>query len=357
MSLTLHVATDRWRAHQDEVLARHPDLVPVVKGVNGYGLGIPNLMAAASKLAAGGVETTAVGTAAEAELAKDHYSGRLLVLMPYIAGEDARDLPDRVIRTVTSIEALQALPGRRVVVDLMTSMRRFGLEKSDIAKLRPALESDSVRLEGFSVHMPLDRVAGDHGGHDYVREASDWIDALVAAAVPVRTLFVSHLSPDEINSLGKQHPGTTVRPRIGTELWLGDRKALQARGTVHSVQKVRKGDRFGYRQHKARSDGYLVVASGGTAHGVGLENPKNFGRGMAGVTVRAKFLARSGLALLNRTMSPFSWQDKTLWFAEPPHMQVSVLFVPADVTPPAVGEELALEVSPVMTHFDRVVFD
>jgi hypothetical protein len=357
LSLTLHVDTARWRAHQDAVLARHPDLVPVVKGVNGYGLGIPNLMEAASKLAAGGVEITAVGTAAEAELAKDHYSGRLLVLMPYLAGEDVRDLPDRVIRTVTSVEALQALPGRRVVVDLMTSMRRFGLDKADIPKLRPALESDSVRLEGFSVHMPLDRVAGDHGGHDYVREVSDWVDALVAAAIPVRTLFVSHLSPEEISTLAKRHPGTTVRPRIGTELWLGDRKALQARGTVHSVQKVNKGDRFGYRQHKVRGDGHLVVVSGGTAHGVGLENPKNFGRGAAGVMPRVKFATRSGAALLNRTMSPFSWQGKGLWFAEPPHMQVSVLFVPAGVTPPTVGEEMPVEVSPVMTHFDGVVFD
>ena len=354
MSLTLHVDTERWRAHQDQVLARHPDLVPVAKGVNGYGLGIPNLMQAASELAGGGVEITAVGTAAEAEVAKEHYSGRLLVLTPYLVGEDLRDLPDRVIRTVASVDALKALMGHPVVVDLMTSMRRFGLQKTDIPALRTALESDQARVEGFSVHLPLDRAAG---GHDYVREVSDWVEALVSGGVPVPTLFVSHLSPDEISTLAKRHPGLTVRPRIGTELWLGDRKALQTRGTVHSVQKVEKGDRFGYRQHKARGAGYLIVASGGTAHGVGLENPKNFGRGRAGLAPRAKFVARAGLALLNRTMSPFSWQGKTLWFAEPPHMQVSVLFLPAGVTPPKVGEELALEVSPVMTHVDRVVFD
>lgn len=352
MSLTLHVDTERWRAHQDEVLARHPDLVPVAKGVNGYGIGIPHLMEAASKLAAGGVETTAVGTAAEAEQAKDHYSGRLLVLTPYLMGEDVRDLPDRVIRTVASVEAVEALLGRRVVVDLMTSMRRFGLQKQDIARLRTVLESDQARLEGFSVHMPLDRVSGD-----YVREVSDWVDALVGAGIPVRTLFVSHLSPDEISTLAKRHQGTTVRPRIGTELWLGNRKVLQTRGTVHSVQKVSKGDRFGYRQHKVRGDGYLLVVSGGTAHGVGLENPKNFGRGLGGLAPRAKFVVRAGLALVNRTMSPFSWQGKTLWFAEPPHMQVSVLFVPAGVSPPKAGEELPVEVSPVMTHVDRVVFD
>jgi hypothetical protein len=354
LSLTLHVDAERWRAHQDEVLARHPDLVPVAKGVNGYGLGIPNLMEAAARLAPSGVELMAVGTAAEAEQAKDHYSGQLLVLTPYLIGEDVHDLPDRVIRTVASVAALGALAGRRTVVDLMTSMRRFGLQKQDIPALYEALDSNHARVEGYSVHLPLERRGS---GADFVREVSDWVDALVAGGIPVPTLFVSHLSPDEISVLSKKYPGTTVRPRIGTALWLGDRKALQARGTVHSVQKVEKGDRFGYRQHKVRGAGYLIVASGGTAHGVGLENPKNFGRGLSGLAPRAKFLVRAGLALLNRTMSPFSWQGRTLWFAEPPHMQVSVLFLPEGVTPPKVGEELPVEVSPVMTHVDRVVFD
>lgn len=357
MSLTLHVDTERWRAHHDAVLARYPDLVPVAKGLNGYGPGIPNLMAAAARLAAGGVETTAVGTAMEAAQAKDHYSGRLMVLTPYLLGEDVQDLPDRVIRTVASVEALQALPGRRVVVDCLTSMRRFGLAPEDVPRLREALESDLVRLEGFSVHLPLDRSSGDRGGHDYVQEASDWVNRLVAGGIPVRTLFVSHLTPDEIRTLTQCHPGTTVRPRIGTELWLGDRGALQARGLVQSVQQVKKGDRFGYRQHRAHSDGYLVVVSGGTAHGIGLENPKNFTFGIQGLSPRVKFLRRAALALVNRTMSPYVWEGRPRWFAEPPHMQVSVLFLPAEVKPPAVGDEMAATVSLVMTHFDQVVFD
>jgi alanine racemase len=354
LSLTLHVDTDRWRAHQDRVLARHPDLVPVAKGVNGYGLGIPNLMEAAARL--GGVEIAAVGTAAEAGPAGEHFPGPLLVLTPYLPGEEVLDLPDRVVRTVASVDALQALPGRRTVVDLLTSMRRYGLDPAEVGRLRTAMESDQVHVEGFSVHLPLDR-AGGRDGHDYVREVGDWIDRLTAAGVPVGTLFVSHLSPDEIGALGERHPGTTIRPRIGTELWLGDRGALQARGRVQNVQKVAKGDRFGYRQHKVRGAGHLVVVSGGTAHGIGLENPKNFARGLGGLAPRAKFAARAGLALLNRTMSPYSWQGSQLWFAEPPHMQVSVLFVPAGLTPPEVGDEVPAEVSPVLTHFDQVVFD
>ena len=82
-----------------------------------------------------------------------------------------------------------------------------------------------------------------------------------------------------------------------------------------------KGDRFGYRQQKAASDGWLVVVAGGTSHGVGLEAPK----ALHGVMPRAKGVARAGLATVNRNLSPFVWAGKQRWFAEPPHMQVSIL--------------------------------
>jgi hypothetical protein len=58
---------------------------------------------------------------------------------------------------------------------------------------------------------------------------------------------------------------------------------------------------------------------------------------------------------VNRTLSPFSWAGRQRWFAEPPHMQVSLLFLPADVAPPAVGDELDVELRHTTTHFDRVV--
>jgi len=107
------------------------------------------------------------------------------------------------------------------------------------------------------------------------QEVSDWINRPGGRGIPVRTLFVSHLSPEEIGTLSKRHPGTTVRAAHRHELWLGDRKALQARAWSRTCRRSRKVTRFGYRQHKVRGDGYLVVVSGGTAHGVGLENPKN----------------------------------------------------------------------------------
>jgi len=100
-----------------------------------------------------------------------------------------------------------------------------------------------------------------------------------------------------------------------------------------------------------QGDGHLLVVAGGTAHGVGLEAPKN----LSGLTPRAKNLARAGLATLNRTASPFSWSGSKLGFAEPPHMQVSLLWVPGEVTPPQVGEELKATLRHTTTLFDRII--
>jgi hypothetical protein len=58
---------------------------------------------------------------------------------------------------------------------------------------------------------------------------------------------------------------------------------------------------------------------------------------------------------VNRSLSPFWWAGKQRWFGEPPHMQVSLLFLPADVPPPAVGDELDVDVRMTTTHFDRVI--
>jgi len=58
---------------------------------------------------------------------------------------------------------------------------------------------------------------------------------------------------------------------------------------------------------------------------------------------------------VNRSLSPFRWAGKQRWFAEPPHMQVSLLWLPSSVTPPAVGDELPVEVRMTTTHFDAVV--
>ncbi|WP_035799405.1 alanine racemase [Kitasatospora mediocidica] len=340
MTLSLYVDTDRWRAHQHALLAEFPGLVPVAKG-NGYGLGNARLAQEAGLL---GTALLAVGTADEAAEAVDRFPGELLVLTPYRIGEDSPQLPSRVLRTVASVEAVRALPGARVVVECMTSMRRHGIAPGDLVHLAEAVHD--VAFEGFALHLPLDRPDGS----DPATEVSTWVQAIGQAGLPVDTVYLSHLGAPGVAWLNVRHPHTEFRSRIGTRLWLGDIGALEARATVLDVTPVARGDRYGYRQHKAPSDGHLLVVSGGTAHGVGMEAPKY----VHGLMPRAKGIARAGLATVNRTLSPYSWQGRQLWFAEPPHMQVSILFLPADSKPPVLGDELSVNVRHTTTHFDRV---
>ncbi|OIV37519.1 alanine racemase [Mangrovactinospora gilvigrisea] len=342
MSLSLYIDTARWRAHQQSVVAAYPGLVPVAKG-NGYGFTNLRLAEEAALL---GADTLAVGTTHEAAVVKDYFSGDLMVLTPYRIQEEPVPLPDRVVRTVSTVDGAAHLRGARIVVECMTSLKRHGIAPGDLGKLH-ALIGDGVRIEGFAVHMPMDRPDGS----DAVAEIAQWVDAIRASMLPLQSMFVSHVTPDQLTRLQRQYPDVRFRSRIGTHLWLGDHGAIECRGMVLDVVPVAKGERFGYRQHKAPSDGHLVVVAGGTAHGVGLEAPK----AVAGLAPRAKGIARAGLATVNRTLSPFLWQGKQRWFAEPPHMQVSILFVSSETQPPQVGEELPARLRHTTTTFDRLV--
>lgn len=341
MTFTLYVDVDRWRAHQKQVLADLPGLVPVAKG-NGYGLGDLRLAEECTLL---GVDAMAVGIEEELAGVLDAFGGDVLVLTPVLPGT-TYDVHPRVIRTVAHLEALRCAPaGARVVVECRTSMNRHGIRPDELPAVTDVI--GGARLEGFAVHLPLDRP----GGVDPAAETAAWVDRLAAAGLPTSTLWVSHLSAAELADLRARHPGVAFRPRVGTRLWLGDRGALQARGTVLDVEPLARGERSGYRQHRAPSAGHLVVVSGGTAHGVALEAPKP----VRGPVQRAKVLALGSLEAAGRNLSPFSWAGRQRWFIEPPHMQVSLVFVPHGVDPPSIGDELDCEVRLTTTHPDRVV--
>ncbi|NEA52960.1 alanine racemase [Streptomyces sp. SID13666] len=341
MALTLYVDPVRWRAHQDVVTRQFPGMVPVVRG-NGFGFGHEALAEEAMRLKA---DVIAVGTTYEATRMKDVYSGRVLVLSPYWRGEQAPALPGRVIRSVSCVESLRGLRGARVVVEVVSSMKSPGVSVHDLHLLRSALED--VILEGFAIHLPLNRI----GGPDAAGEVMACMEQLRAAGLPLHTMFVSHLEAGELDQVQRQFPHTRIRARIGTQLWLGDQEATQFRASVLEVRPVVKGERFGFLQGKVPSDGCLVVVTGGTSHGVGLEAPKD----LHGVVPRAKNVARLGLATANHHLSPFVWAGRRRWFAEPPHLQVSVLFVPQDVPRPKVGSELVARLGHTVTRPDRVV--
>ena len=93
------------------------------------------------------------------------------------------------------------------------------------------------------------------------------------------------------------------------------------------------------------------MVSGGTSHGIGLEAPS----GDLSMKARAATLARGGLDAVGFVRSPYSVFGKQRLFAEPPHMQASMLFLPQGALVPAVGDEIEVRVRYTATDFDKVL--
>jgi hypothetical protein len=381
------------------------DIVPVAKG-NGYGIGNLRLLAEAARL---GLTRVAVGTVFEAHAALEAYDGDVLVLTPFepadpYAAAQWVELAhgphaDRLVRTVASRSAFDALasgPGpARIVLEGLTSMGRFGITADDLADLLAdpstvtALTGRRVRLEGLALHLPLTQPSPDHravpgarwkdaavapqpphGSSARVREALawglGWQSALadlservtatgdseaVTELTEAASLWVSHLDDVELASLRRALPDIALFPRIGTRLWLGDRGALVARGTVLAVHGVSKGQTSGYRQRRASRDGAVVVVGGGTAHGVAMQAPS----AVTSMRQRGVVAGTGILDAAGRALSPFHIGDGQVWFAEPPHMQVSLVRVPRGIALPAVGDEIDVDVRLTGITPDRVV--
>jgi hypothetical protein len=73
-----------------------------------------------------------------------------------------------------------------------------------------------------------------------------------------------------------------------------------------------------------------------------------------GLKARAAVVARGGLDAMGLTRSPFWVDGKQRLFAEPPHMQASMLFLPSDAAVPEVGDLVDARVRYTATAFDRV---
>ncbi len=353
MGLVLRVDGDRWRAHLRGVHERHPGLVPVVKG-NGYGFGLGRL---ARKSAWLGVDTLAIGTYEEIPEVEQRFDGSILVLTPWRPWNPAPE-NQRVIHTVGRIEDLTALAGHgsstghrpRVVLERLTSMRRHGFGAAGLREAAArARERGGVQLAGVAFHLPLAQMS-------HLSQVERLMNDVVAAGLAEgtdtagRTIWVSHLTDTELGTMAARYPDFAFRPRIGTSLWLGDRGALSVRATVLDVHAVERGDVYGYRGRSAPRHGTILVVSGGTAHGIGLEAPT----GDASLRARAASIARGGLDAAGLVRSPFTVDGKQRLFAEPPHMQASMLFLPHGTAVPEVGEEIDVRVRYTATDFDAV---
>ncbi len=341
MALTLYVDGDRWRAHLTRVRDAQPGIVPVIKG-NGYGFGVRRLAEVSQSL---GVDTIAVGTYPEVAPASESFTGTVLVLTPWRPFEHAV-YGDQVVHTVGRLEDLRALASRedapRVILERETSMRRHGFGAADLREAAGLLAG--VVVEGVAVHMPISQAS-------HVAEVERLMADVVSAGLPTTRIYVSHLTADELVTLGHRFPDFEFRPRTGTALWLGDRGALRVRSTVLDAHAVERGDVFGYRSRTVPKAGHILVVSGGTAHGIGLEAPT----GGATLKDRAARVAKGGLDAAGFVRSPYTVGGKQRLFAEPPHMQASMLFLPHGAPVPEVGDEVDVRVRFTTTSFDETV--
>ena len=326
MPVTLTVHGARWRAALDGVLATYgspgQDLVPVIKG-NGYGFERTTLYAECERRQ---VPMIAVGTYAEAREALAATTGDVFVLEPFRPAMAATSDPDelamlsdpRLVHTCVSKDGSHALEqlGARYAAEGLTSMNRFGAPMADLA----ALVADGGCI-GATLHLPLGR------GH------TDEIRRFVDALPQVRVWFLSHVSAAELASLRTAYPEQIFRPRIGTALWLADPESFEVTATVLEVRSVSSGAVAGYRGRKLGA-GHLVILSGGTSHGLALEAPA------PAPTIKAKAIvvAKGALQAAHRVRSPFVINGSQPRFVEPPHMQVSLVWLPADEPAPGIGD-------------------
>ncbi|MBA2739586.1 MAG: alanine racemase [Nocardioidaceae bacterium] len=349
MPLTLRIEGDRWRSHLRRTAETYgvvgQGIVPVVKG-NGYGFGLASLARRSAWLGAdAGVDTVATGMYEEVPELLSRFAGDVLVLSPWRPFLSEVPDGDRVVHTVGRLDDLAALgaqrPGARIVVEALTTMSRHGLPRHELAAATDLVRAGRLRLSGLALHLPL---VGEHEP-----EAEEWAAVLEASQLDTSTMWVSHLDAQQIGRLRARRPRLLVRPRVGTALWLGDRGALTVRATVLDRHPVSRGDRVGYRQRPLPRAGHVLVVAGGTAHGIGLAAPA-----AGSARQRALALARGGLEAAGMTLSPYTVGGRQRWFVEPPHMQVSLIFVPAGAGVPDVGDEVDVAVRFTTTTFDHI---
>ena len=341
MSLILHVDAEKWRTHLATVVANsQAQVVPVIKG-NGYGFGIKVLAQEAKNL---NLPVVAVATIAEAQEVQSVFPGEILLLSP-----SAHSDSEKVIHTISPHSSIfSAKMPKKFVLELLSPIHRHGFSVSDLGN---ALDkySKSGKCEGIAIHLPIDQKTS----------AAEWIDRNLRSITergidPTEfnnSIWVSHISENDLINLKKNWPQIIWKIRIGTKLWLGDRGALKVKAEVLDLHAIQRPTRVGYRQYRV-GRGWLVIASGGTSHGVGLEiaTPKR------DFLSQVKSLTKSFLNLVGWNPSPFSWNGKKLEFAEAPHMHVSLLTLKGKAAP-EIGGEIDVDVRFTTTTFDQVVFD
>ena len=328
MPLSLHVDGQKWRSHLSQLISAKPGLVPVIKG-NGYGFGLELLAAESTRL---GVETVAVGLASEVAKVRTAFSGEIVILSPDQVISAPKD--PKIIQTISSLEVLRSVDASaNVIVEILTPLNRHGIEVSEINNALAIVKERGLNLRGFTLHLPIAKID------------VKWVSSTLNLLPDGSTVWISHLhGADQIK---KEFTKLVFRERIGTSLWLGADSALEVTATVLENRKIQ--GTAGYQQRRAR--GNVIVASGGTAHGIGLTAPQND----FSLIGRLKIIARALESAFGRMRSPYRHNGRTLDFLESPHMQCSLLSGSgsSQLKP---GDELKVRVRYTTTTFDQIIF-
>ena len=328
MPLSLHVDGHKWRSHLGQMLSAKPGLVPVVKG-NGYGFGL-ELLAAESTLL--GVETIAVGLASEVVKVRAAFAGDIVILSPDQMSIDLTD--SKIIHTVSSLKVLQSIDAKiNVIVEILTPLNRHGIDLSDLIQALAIIKDRGLVHRGFTLHLPIAKIN------------SKWVGSTLRNLPDGSSVWISHLH--EADRIKREFPKLIFRERIGTSLWLGADAALEATATVLENRKIQ--GLAGYQQRRARAN--VIVASGGTAHGIGLTAPQND----YSLLGRIKIIVRALELAVGRMRSPYRHNGKTLDFLESPHMQCSLLICSGS-NQPKPSDELKVRVRYTTTTFEQIIF-
>jgi alanine racemase len=342
MGLTLHIDKTKWRTHIDAFAALHTGLIPVIKG-GGYGIGTERLASEAIRM---GSRIVAVGTSAEALEISKVFNGEILILSPWRA-----DLPriSGALHTLSSIEAITAWHDRApVVVELLTETRRHGIARNDFGRVSELVGDLDCR--GLAFHLPL--APPRNCVETISTEIEKVLEANISPNLFSHTIWISHISEQDLALLRIKYPSFTFLDRVGTALWLGASDALRITATVLDRHRISTGDRIGYRQRRTRSSGWLLVVAGGTENGIGLESPPSD----LSTVGRIKLIAKALLAAAGVQLSPYSFHKKRLRFAEPPHMQCSLLLIGSGQIP-EIGAEIDATVRVTTTRFDLITVE
>jgi hypothetical protein len=379
MTFSLTVDNQAFEKHLKSVMTDFTkvgaQVIPVIKG-NGYGFTRRTLAKESSKL---NIKRIAIGTVYELDQTLTDFGDEVIVLEPFNPSDSLTvslweqamtNNSHRVIAVIAGshLAAASRVGIKKVLIEGKTSLHRFGLSPTELLTLVNG-EHHNISVVGLNLHLPIaDPVnvklaqlessakVNTRKTSPRILEISDWLNNFASvfktAGWPLK-LNISHVNTKEVSQIidiaAERNHDITVDVRLGTSLWLGNQKALKASGTVLEIHEL-NGDHehVGYRQVDSHGNARLLIVSGGTSHGVAVAAPASR------VNLRAKGVAIvEGFAqAFGKVRSPFKHKGKNLFFAEPPHMHVSLLW--SDDLDIKVGDQLECTIRNTTANFDLI---